>query len=311
MNYLQNLLELDGDQIAQTVQRTSIGELSAEPVSMVAPVVAEFEVSAETLELLNAVIENLCIPMLVTTSLLNQVVRSGDGNAVCAGLASYATLNADALSPVFRELVGDRRYLGVATLIGELQVRIGLARGMTLTFVEQTRIRGRTTANTTSAGIVGFEPLADAWCRACATGAEVIRMALHFSEVPDPQNHRMLKLMAWLLKAADGHSPCISDEGELSVPGWAERRSSPRIEVNKAIFVEIDRLDFACTLVDVSETGFKISDISGLTVGDELIVKLSRGNHCAAQVVWVQKDTAGLKSFDRLDPDDPIFETRD
>ena len=290
MNYLENLLELDAAAIEGGLRATEARSTPPRDATRLPP---------ETLALLQRALENLCVPMLVTSSLINRLARERHDDAVTAGLANYASIQVDVLPPVFEQLIEERRFLTAAMLISELQARIGLARGMTLTFAAQ---------GADGAGLVQLDALADAWRRACASAGEVIRMALHYSELPDPENRRLLKMLAWLSLAAEGQAPCIDREGELNVPGWAERRDSPRVVVNKSIRLCVDGHDFACTLVDVSETGFKIAGLSGLAAGDDVIVKLTPRQHCAARVAWARGDSAGLKSRDRLSPEDPIFE---
>ena len=103
------------------------------------------------------------------------------------------------------------------------------------------------------------------------------------------------ELRLLLAAVRDGDSPCVSTDGHIVCPSWADRRGSQRKTLGMPAWHCAGERKRRVTLADISQTGFGLSDCSGITAGDHVAVEMTSGRVLSGVVMWARADRAGVR----------------
>ena len=98
-----------------------------------------------------------------------------------------------------------------------------------------------------------------------------------------------------LLGVQAGFSPCINDELQIEIPGFAEQRQSVRTAVNINATLVARGDSCAVRVIDVSKTGFGITNAPELMPGEMVSLALPKGELFSGCVRWWSAGKAGVE----------------
>jgi hypothetical protein len=112
------------------------------------------------------------------------------------------------------------------------------------------------------------------------------------------------------LKAvSDGGSPCVSDDGDLKIPAWTERRNERRRPLGCGGLLYSRTGRQRVIVADISSSGLGLSRCAGLSTGDLVTVELATGRTLSGCAVWVDGQRAGVQLREPLSLNDPLLQT--
>lgn len=115
------------------------------------------------------------------------------------------------------------------------------------------------------------------------------------------------KIAEILTAAENGSHPCVSPDGSVVVPFWAERRHLARSRVSlQAYFLVANGLQRAA-VVDATETGLGVVGLTGIDVGMKIALIVRPGQTIAASVRWVEGNRCGLSLATPLPVGSPLL----
>ncbi len=149
------------------------------------------------------------------------------------------------------------------------------------------------------------ELLSDVWQRASAALLDVhgCLVAVMGDKSPTQDNERETSMLEALRQSADGGWPCITPEGQLQVPGWADRRRARRRPVSGKAVLLWQGARFPGMLLDATPFGLKIAVDRDVPEGADLTIILPNHRQHAAAVVWSRDRRIGVKLSNPLDID--------
>jgi hypothetical protein len=248
-----------------------------------------------------------------------EILNVGMGASVIASLANAAesmvfqelsVANVFALVPgqsttfesdIF-ELSGKAHFFEIAQHVQGFLARLSLARSLSKAFAERSGGSARES----------FCPLAviaDSWrrvCRAAIAAHSAIAESMHTSGHIGTAavEHSTLEL---LRSASLGGWPCISREGYLSIPGWAERRVERRISVGLPVGISLGAARFPGIIENATPTGLGLSCSLTVEAGAEIGVQISDGRSLVGIVQWGKSGKLGVRLTEPLSPDDLLL----
>lgn len=148
----------------------------------------------------------------------------------------------------------------------------------------------------------------DLWVRVCTLGI-VIHCHLDGLDLKHHILHaRLGKLREILRLARDGNHPCVANDGTVVVPGWIDRRSSPRVGINQSIWVEAAGVRQRSILQDVSASGLGVASCRAINAGMPIAVELESGRRLNGIAIWTKNDDrVGVRLLLPLSPTDPLL----
>lgn len=222
------------------------------------------------------------------------------GNAISQGkVCRYAIKDISRFAPEVDGLLRSLQYLeGGNTPIGDA------IRRMT-SLIDKARSVTAVAAKSDAVELSGT--VADCWNRAASVCVVAsILLDREHERGPSETLASPPAIRRLLRDACGGASPCIDEDGGVYLPGWAERRSSPRSEINEQVLVSSDGVEFNGTIFNVSTAGMKIETDSPLELGANVTVRGKGGVVVEGLVIWSQGNEAGIESFGPIDPSDFI-----
>lgn len=155
---------------------------------------------------------------------------------------------------------------------------------------------GKKAEGSEAVAIVNPQILSDTWqrvCRAVLVVDECLASALQ--DGGDTAEAALAVPLFDLLEiAACGGWPCIDDDGLLNVPGWAERRRSPRRQVRVDATLVAGNLMLPVMIRDISDTGLGLKVRRRLEPGQTVSVFLADGREIGGTVRWSDGANAGV-----------------
>lgn len=142
-----------------------------------------------------------------------------------------------------------------------------------------------------------LEKLEDAWQHVCGTSliaVSALRSWLTEAGVrcaPPANPHAESLLRA----AHAGARPCVSDDGQIAVPGWAECRRSPRHTLRLTARVFFQGGQQTVMIDNASETGLGLSGIKASEAGAAITVELPGDDLVSGRIMWSNNGRAGVK----------------
>jgi hypothetical protein len=156
---------------------------------------------------------------------------------------------------------------------------------------------------------VGDDAIADAWQRVCqamlALADELEALGQAHGEARVPPHEAATREL--LRRAGEGRSPCIDLDGKLSIPGWAERRADPRVDLNLPATLRFGGNAYPTRVSNLSRRGMGITFARPLPTGTDLEVRLGDGRAFRAVVQWSKLGRVGLALQAPLAADDPLL----
>jgi hypothetical protein len=200
------------------------------------------------------------------------------------------------------ELSGKAHFFEIVQHVQGFLARLSLARSLSKAFAE----------NTGSSAQESFCPLAviaDCWrrvCRAAIAAHSAIAESMHTSGHIGTAAVE-LSTLELLRSASLGGWPCISREGYLSIPGWAERRVERRISVGLPVGISLGAARFPGIIENVTPTGLGLSCSMTVEAGAEVVVQISDGRSLVGTVQWGKSGKLGVRLTEPLSPDDLLL----
>lgn len=154
-----------------------------------------------------------------------------------------------------------------------------------------------------------FETLEDSWRHVCGTALAAISVtrellaSVRYSRPPVNNEHAE----ALLRSAKAGGQPCITGEGQMRMPPWAESRLHARKVTRVEAFVLLEDGATPVVIDNASRTGIGLSCISGLPPGMALTIALDTGTRLQGKVMWARGERAGVRLDVMLPADHPLL----
>jgi hypothetical protein len=257
---------------------------------------------ARKLALLRAEILNVGIGASVIASLANAGESRLFPGLSTANVLALLPGHSTAFEADIYELSGKAQFFAIVQLVQALLARLSLAHSISKAFA------GRSGApaeeNFCPVGVT-----ADSWRRVCKAAieahtaiAETMTSSGHMC--PAAVEASTLEL---LRSASLGGWPCISREGYLSIPGWAERRVERRVNVGLPAKVTFGPARFPAIIENATPTGLGLTSSLTVKVGAEIGVHLPDGRLVIGIIRWVNSGKLGVRLIEPLSLDDPLL----
>lgn len=149
-------------------------------------------------------------------------------------------------------------------------------------------------------GPVSMETLAEAW-QAAAMQAIGVLTSLGFLDKPALQglNSRDAaapsRLVEMLWSVTLGRTPCVRIDGAVIIPGWIERRTHLRREINAPATLHANGHDQHVLVRDLSAGGIGLEGGGSLQPGDPVSVSIGNGVSFEGKTVWNRDGRVGVK----------------
>jgi PilZ domain len=151
-------------------------------------------------------------------------------------------------------------------------------------------------------------PLSNSWRRACEDALVAVRQ-LHgyLVHLPSQYTSNSEVLIDLLQEAARGGSPCLDDEGNISIPDLPQRRRTARRTICQPCTLTYNRTQAQAFVRDVSPGGFGLERVPQLVPKSLVLIELPSGRRFTGVVVWCNGTSAGVRFSRTLLPNDPLL----
>jgi hypothetical protein len=151
-------------------------------------------------------------------------------------------------------------------------------------------------------------PLSSTWRRAC-DDALVAARQLHgyLGHLPSQYTSNSEVLIELLQEAASGGSPCLDDEGQISIPDLPQRRRTARHTICQPCTITYNRTTAQAFVRDVSPGGFGLERVPQLAPKSLVLIELPSGRRFTGVVAWCNGSSAGVRFARTLLPNDPLL----
>ena len=243
--------------------------------------------TSATLLALRRDLENLGVLIAIcgtlANSLLDERVDQTDAHSM---FICFLPQNERTLRQFVESLFAEEPVLAAA--IGDVDDRILFARRITESWLR--------TSKKITTPIVETTVLADVWQKSCVAILKIDQLLQIYA--PDNWAHGCRgttgNMRATLAEVLDGGTACLDHFGRLSVAGWAERRSSGRKYCDFDATLSFDARSLNCKVVNISETGFRLSLLWGAEPSGDLLLTVG-DRTLGGSVVWQRGDCLGAK----------------
>jgi len=161
---------------------------------------------------------------------------------------------------------------------------------------------------TERASVLHQLPLSNSWRRACEDALVAIRQ-LHgyLGRLPSQYTSNSEVLIGLLQEAANGGSPCLDDEGKISIPDLPQRRHTARHSICQPCVLTYNRTTAQAFVRDVSPGGFGLERVPKLAPKSLVLIELPSGRRFTGVVAWCNGSSAGVRFSRTLLPNDPLL----
>lgn len=151
-------------------------------------------------------------------------------------------------------------------------------------------------------------PLSNSWRRACEDALVAVRQ-LHgyLTSLPSQYTSNSRVLMDLLVAAANGGSPCLDDEGRITIPDLPQRRRNARRTICQPCTITHNRTTSQAFVRDVSPGGFGLERAPQLVPKSLVLIELPSGRRFTGVVAWCNGSSAGVRFSRTLLPNDPLL----
>jgi hypothetical protein len=257
---------------------------------------------ARRLALVRAELLQVGIVASLIASLTNALSRGAHPHINPQTLSPFVPAFSPSFATGIQELSAAPQFFPVQQAWQALSAHLAMAQRLTQTYLAAGS-RGR------ADDLCPVAILADAWSRVCGLIADthgriaaIMSQAGHAADMAGES-----RTLALLQAAARGGWPCLTRDGELTIPGWAERRVGERIRVRLPASIAIANREFAASLFDVSSTGLGLESALEIEPGTPIAVRLPDGRKLFGLVQWHRSGRTGVKLSHRLTDTDPLL----
>lgn len=177
----------------------------------------------------------------------------------------------------------------LSSQLREYYDRLEFLRNITLRFAEHCEASGVDEP-------IGIEVLACAWqelAGGCRTA--ISELGEQLTDIPAMRNtERYLKVLEVLSEIEIGYHPCVSSDGMVTVPFWAERRSLKRKQLNLQAYIVVGDSIEKVAVLNASEMGIGVMGLVNAHVNTLVHLLVRPGLSISGKVVWVKDDRAGI-----------------
>jgi hypothetical protein len=154
-----------------------------------------------------------------------------------------------------------------------------------------------------------IDVVADSWRRVCESSLGVHKaiadcMAAAGHICPAEVEAGTLEL---LRVASQGGWPCITRTGQVSIPGWAERRVEQRVELHVPVSISYGPARFPAIVENATAAGLGLASAVGVKEGADLEIHLPDGRTVTGVVRWARSGKIGVRLQRPLQADDPLL----
>lgn len=150
--------------------------------------------------------------------------------------------------------------------------------------------------------------ISDVWRRICDLANRVAHQLYDVEDVRGSDKDSALKSIHTLIKLAQsGQSPCVRDDGLVSIPGWLDQRREERRSLGWKIWVNSGSARERATLQDISTGGMGLSNCRACPVGTQISVQLPDHRCLTGIVTWSQVDRMGARFLTPISLNDPVL----
>jgi PilZ domain len=299
MNILQALLSLDADAIASIQSKEGFEHSGAKPA------VQQGSATWHVLRAVQQEVETGATFVAVSASISNALSTELDGRMSASALLTYAPPKMPILAAALPRLIDGGELPEIVRSCQDFEARVSLARRMALAYADES-------SRNASKKTVNLSALQDALAHACNSAVEFLEALNAQTGRSAEGSTRNRPLLDRLASAAQGHHPCVEEDGCIVIPGWAERRRHKRQAIDIKIEILTKQGVFLARAFDVSCSGFGLAEIPGaalgcLTLGNPLRLKVPDGRVLSGTVAWVTTSKAGVQLSPNLSSNDPIL----
>jgi PilZ domain-containing protein len=151
-------------------------------------------------------------------------------------------------------------------------------------------------------------PLRNTWRRACEDALVAVRQ-LHgyLGQLPTQYTSNSNVLIELLESAARGNSPCLDQDGNISIPELPQRRRTARRTICQPCTITHNRTTSVAFVRDVSPGGFGLERVPKLVAKSLILIELPSGRRFTGVVAWCNGTSAGVRFSRTLLPNDPLL----
>lgn len=155
----------------------------------------------------------------------------------------------------------------------------------------------------------GLSVMAQAWrelCYAARTAIDSLH-ALNAEAARSSVAAKQSKVTEILIDAQDGGHPCVSPDGSVVVPFWAERRHLARSRISLQAYLIVSDSIQRVAVVDATENGLGVVGLKGAIEGMQVALIVKPGHMIDATIRWVTNDRCGISLAQPLPDSSPFL----
>ena len=248
-------------------------------------------------------IEQAGVFTAVSASIATALVDPALTGAVAKDLDTYAPAEPLVYPAFAAKLLGEGLEASVILPVQAYHLRLAFARRLSRAIIDAGP------APSPQQRASELEKLEDAWQHVCGTSliaASALRgwlseAGVHCALPPNPHAESLLRA------AQAGGRPCVSDDGQIAVPGWAESRRSPRYALRLSARVFVQGGQQIVLIENASETGLGLSGLKASEAGAAITVELPGDDLVSGRIMWSSNGRAGVKLDKNLPARHPIL----
>lgn len=152
----------------------------------------------------------------------------------------------------------------------------------------------------TTCGPVNLETLSEAWQAAAMQAIGTLTTVGYLDKssalnADGRDNSAVLRLVEMLWGVSLGRSPCVRIDGHIIIPGWVERRTHLRREINAPATLTVDGMTQHVTIRDISAGGIGVEGDTTVAPGDQVNVALGSGVCFEGIAMWNRDGRIGVR----------------
>lgn len=253
-----------------------------------------------TIAELRAELLNAAMLIAVTSSVLNSLERKPLSNPLTPAVSNFVPIHTSFFATATERILTECANADLCGALRNYNARLQFA------LMLNRHLHSKFTAHT-DAGEADVEILSDAWRRMCKAAMQ-LNTSINDALAPNGGKNSP-DSEAWLIsilsKAELGGAPCVDEQGNVSVTGWAERRREKRVMVGYSARVAIGTREFEGKILDASASG--LCFLGRAEEGQVVAIGLADGRKISGTVVWFEGDRFGVRFDSPLSPHDPLL----
>jgi hypothetical protein len=257
---------------------------------------------ARKLALLRAEVLNVGVVASVVASIANAIESGTIPQLSATNLVAFTPAFSSPFEAEIHDLSGCAQLFTVVQVTQVLLAHMYLGKKLASAFLASTQ-------ENDSEVFCPIDIVADSWRRICRTSLKLHQeiaecMARSGHVCPAEFEANSLEL---LRAASLGGWPCISECGQVSIPGWAERRVEPRITLQLVAAVVFGPARVPAIIENATSRGLGLAVAVGLPVGAQIEVHLPNQRMLPGIVRWTKSGKVGVRLITPLSWNDPLF----